>query len=112
MDLLRMYVAWIGPDPSEGAILVFASTGREARRIGYGDLSGFHPDNSYIDVRVRWLPDDEYGYLRDWDLEYGDGAMVDVPHIAGIPPTCYDCQMWGTGPLVKGLCADCRGAVG
>jgi hypothetical protein len=96
-----MYMVWEGPDSAEAAILVFAKSARDARQLGHGN--GALGDGCWIETRVRWLRDEEHGYLRA-------AATEDGPHVVDNPPSCSCCLMWGVGPIDgNGYCAGCRG---
>lgn len=83
-------------EPCEGAVLVFATTAREAKKVGFSALDWC---DEWVDVRVQWLKDD--GHLRHlWDGE--------TEHVVESPPTCQTCQLWGTSELIDGVCEGCR----
>lgn len=92
------YVAWdemVGP--RELAILVFAHTAKDARRMAYPVLCDFM-DTHFLDVRVKRSKDDA-AHLR----------KKEVPHIVDSPPVCERCEYWYTSPLsADGLCDDCE----
>lgn len=99
MSTLNPYMLWGGEDPAEGAILVFAHTAREAKRIGWPELRGWSVE--YVDVRVRRLRDH-----REYLMSLYNGSPV-----IGSPPTCNVCEMWGAPIREDGKgCAYCYGA--
>lgn len=94
------YVAFAG-EPCEGAVLVFAETYREAKKLGWEGTRGWIADE-YTDVRVRRLRDHEAYLLTLWD---GVHPIVDDP------PTCPVCENWGAPLNADGNgCEYCGGA--
>lgn len=92
---MRAYMAWAG-EPEDGAVLVFAHTSREARRLAADEVQSWTRCD-YIDVRVRWLRSD-CAHLREQD----------GPHVVDNPPSCRDCERWYTEPLDEnGRCQAC-----
>ena len=92
---LRAYMAY-DCRPEDCAILVFAFSARDARRLAWPYLTGLM-DTEWIDVRVKWLRGG-CAHLR----------KSDEPHVIESPPTCKDCEQWHDEPLDDdGLCDDC-----
>lgn len=88
---------------SEGAILVFANTAREANRVGWGACY-FMIVDEYIDGAIRWLRD------KDWLFEEGDQEKLasGVAHVVDDPRSCKDCYYWGLSPIDdQGYCEEC-----
>lgn len=101
---LRAYMAYERHDgPWEGAVLVFARTSREARKLAAPEVQSW-TFCGFTDVAARWLRED-CAHLR----------QLDAPHVVEDPPVCADCERWHTSPLTAdGLCQDCadnRGAL-
>ncbi len=98
-------MGWLAPDPSEWAILVFARHAHEARTLAYRamqNMTDLTPTEVFLDTRVRWLRDEEHGYLRA-------AALSEDSHVVDDPPYCRRCELWGTGPIDnKGVCERCR----
>lgn len=93
----RAYVA-SGPDPAEGALLVFAETARDAKRAAYPVLADWMVE--YTEVRVKWL-------RRGADhLREREG-----PHVVESPRVCVRCEMWYAAEPYneEGVCALCEG---
>lgn len=89
---LRPYMCWCG-EPSEGAVLAWAHTAQDARKLAYPAIADW-TDCGFIDVRARLLkkhPD----YIETMKLK-------DVPHVNGEPPCCPVCEQWGSPPLPEG----------
>lgn len=95
MKTLRSYMASAG-DPSEGAVLVFAYTAAEAKRLAFPAVRDW-TNCDYIEVRVKWLRSG-CEHMR----------QKDGPHVVYSPPSCDECELWWEEPLVDGLCESCR----
>ena len=85
---------------AEGAILVFAHTVQEARKIGWktGWLKDFC-DGEWIDIKASILKPEP------WIMKQ---AISEESHSIEIPETCYDCLMWGFELDENGLCESCQ----
>ena len=92
---MRMYMAWEGDCPHEGASLVFANTARDAKSIAQG--SSFY-SGEWIGLRVRWLKD------SPWLWAYQKG---DKPQLIDCPEVCNNCELWG-GQFYKHGCSLCE----
>ena len=70
----------------EGAVLIFARTAREAKRISWGRF--FIPDicDEYIDYGVRLIRNGAHLMKL---------ATSNQPHVIESPPTCPRCELWG-----------------
>jgi hypothetical protein len=82
----------------ESAVLIFANTAKEAKKV-------FWRDNpleieSFLDVRVELL---KFGH------EFLEKEKTsDYPHVV-FPKVCDVCGMWGISEIGEdGLCDDCR----
>ena len=104
---LKAYMVHDG-EPQENALLVFANTGQDARKAGYGH--NYVGDYSFLDVRARRHPDAD-SLVRDgaqdayvehklpvlrqagWQLE-GDCRCChcDLATMDGDFPLCPDCE--------------------
>lgn len=99
MNDLKMYMVWFGPDPEEGAGLVFAYSNQEARKIAFHELKEWGCENR-SEVHARAIK--KCGWLRE-EME------TEAPHYI-TPRTCSKCGLWGNvGRIIGGLCAKCRG---
>lgn len=86
--------------PEEGAMLIFAHTAREARKIGYR----YWWEYEYIDFAVR--------RMRNCDWLYQEANILklacDEPHAIDNPKSCSHCETWGGSPILEdGLCQNC-----
>ena len=97
---LHPYVCWCGESPREAAVLAFARTAKEARKLAYHDPD-LGPCEEWIDMRARRLRTD-VDYLMSL-------CKRDEPHTI-LPPVCPTCEMWGRRPMEGGVmcgyCAD------
>jgi len=99
---LKMYMGYFEPAGSEEeAVLIFANTVREARKTGYPQMI---TDGDYTDFTVMQLPEHQSYLYAEADQEK---LLADVPHAVN-PNTCSQCEMWGTGEQVDGVCERCR----
>lgn len=94
-----------GPEPSEGASLVFAANARDAKRLGWRSID-FLPElcwHGYVDVRVKWLREGA-DFHRNAEMEAkGESYVVESPDI------CERCELWyadGLEPTTR-LCWSC-----
>ena len=99
-DLLKPYMFSDG-EPQEGAVLVFAHTAREAKRVGYS--SSFMWGCDYIDYRVQWLRD-AFLYKEADQEKLKNG----IPHVVENPTACKNCLLWGYEINKEGICENCQ----
>lgn len=94
---LRAYMAYEATSGSEeGAVLVFARNGREARKLAFPVVSGWFSCD-FTDLRVRWLRSG-CAHMRE----------ADGPHVVECPPNCQTCERWFEEPLDgNGECEGC-----
>jgi hypothetical protein len=98
---LRPYMCWAG-DPEEGAVLAWAHTGQQARKLAYPAIADW-TDSGFFDVRARLLKKHPE-YLQTLKLEDG-------PHVNDNPPVCPVCELWGNPPHPEGEgCWHCGGS--
>jgi hypothetical protein len=103
--MLNTYMGYSrGAGPEEGAVLIFAHSVREARRVGWNSF-GSELTDEYIDfaaTRIRKSP---------WLNEEADGLKFanDEPHVIDNPDCCMECGQWGQSPIgLDHLCEECR----
>jgi hypothetical protein len=101
---LNMYMGYSREmGPGEGAVLIFAHTAREARKIAW---AGFvFLDTDYLDFAVNRL------WNKDWLYEEADQDKLDAdtPHVIDSPKGCESCWHWGHEPIGDDdLCNSCR----
>jgi hypothetical protein len=88
-------------DPEYGAVLVWANTAQEARKLAFPTIAGW-TDSGFIDVRARLLKRHPE-YMQTLKLEDG-------PHVNDNPPCCPVCELWGNPPHPSGNgCCGCGG---
>lgn len=92
---------------AEGAILVFAHNLKEAKRIGYGGLTGIGITDEFTDMRVNLIKNGNFLFeqVPQWSK---DKLAKDEPHILDSPPCCKRCELWGYELNKDGLCSDCE----
>lgn len=86
-----------------GAVLIFAHTAREAKKLAFPELKGWCDGQEWIDVAVRKLKK-EYLYAEA-DLEK---LKNNIPHVIYSPTiTCKQCECWGLELNGDGICTNC-----
>lgn len=98
---MNMYMGYEKDSISECAVLIFAHTAREAKRLCWPVIRDYCNllSGDYPDLRVTRLRDHEW--LRS-------EARHDYPHVIDNPQGCESCCQWGSSEIVEGLCQDCR----
>lgn len=86
----------------EGAVLIFAHSGREAKRISWSTICDLFTGGDFTDVAVRRL-------YRIHLFEYVDHSLFEQnkPHIIESPPVCKNCELWGDRLNADGMCDSC-----
>ncbi|MDQ7818716.1 MAG: hypothetical protein RDU14_16945 [Melioribacteraceae bacterium] len=87
----------------EGAVLIFAHTAREAKKLTFPELKGWCGDQEWIDVAVNRLK-------GEWLYAEADQEMLknNIPHVIDCPKsTCKQCECWGSKLNEEGICEDC-----
>lgn len=85
-------------DPIDGAVLTFANTHREAKKISFGEINL----DEWCLMRGHRLKD-------DFIFDLGDQEKIKngTPHVIDDPITCKKCELWGKSKLVDGICTFC-----
>lgn len=104
--MLRMYMGYSASGgSSEGAILIFAHTAREARNVGWQVMGDELTGGEFLDFRASRIRGCEW--LRDeCDKEkYAN----DQAHVIRDVKSCEACERWGESPIgLDNLCLECR----
>lgn len=92
-----------GPEPSEGACIVFARSSAEAKRMGHPIVMGWMTADSWTDVRVHWLRGGADFHRMPEHEATGQPYVVESPRV------CERCEMWYADGLdaTTGLCEAC-----
>ena len=87
----------------EGAILIFATTVKEAKKAAFPSLLSLGIVEDWVDVGVRWLRDSEHLFdqVDKWSL------TDNKAHVIEDPATCLNCGLWGGELLDNGKCTFC-----
>lgn len=90
---------------AEGAILIFAHSIKEAKKIGWRGMPGDICD-VFTDMRIEWLGESDHLFTQvpQWSkskLEKSEAHVVDNP------PCCKGCNLWGYELNEQGLCETC-----
>ena len=88
---------------AEGAVLVFANTAMNAKKMAWKALESW-TSAGWIDVRVRWLRDEEVWLAQE------EGVDLDSrPCVIESPRSCVRCDLWGRTTLDRNqVCGFCR----
>jgi hypothetical protein len=98
---MKKYIAYSrAAGAFESALLVFANSAKEAKKIFWNDYDADLVCSEYIDIGVKLLRN------KPWlDKE----AVKDTPHCIS-PKYCKCCGIWGQSEIGKDdLCDSCRG---
>ena len=101
MRAYMVYSSKLGSN--EGACLVFAHTGREAKTIGYPLIKDWFC-SEWTDIIVKWLKDE------DWLFDEADAEKIKngEAHVIESPKTCHNCLLWGIEfRQGSNICVDC-----
>lgn len=87
----------------EGACLIFAHNGKEAKKLAFEELKGWFDEQEWIDVAVNRLK-------GEWLYQEADQENLknNFPHVVDNPMTCKKCETWGHETYIDGVCEDCR----
>lgn len=70
----------------EGAILIFAASSKDARKLGWGTMKVLH-STAWVDMAVRLMrKNTEFLALE---------ATSDKPHVITDMRSCPQCELWG-----------------
>lgn len=103
MSKLKAYMGYSEITGSrEAAVLVFAHTVKEARKLAFDVLRGWGVTDEWIDVRASWLK------TRNFLFEQANQELLkaETPHVIDDPICCKGCDLWGM-ELKDGLCENC-----
>jgi len=106
--MLKAYIGYSREGGSvEGAVLVFAHTVKEAKKIGWGTLAELFTDE-YTDMAMDLIRE-KIDYLSEknnqkWSIEK---IKQDIPHVVNDPVCCKSCETWGYNLDEEGYCEDC-----
>ena len=105
MSKLKPYMIYsAGAGPEEGAMLVFAHSVREARKIGW-QQGGNDLTSEYIDLAANILRDCPWLYVEADQIK----LLNDEPHLVWNIRFCEYCGQWGQSEIGEdGLCEECR----
>lgn len=90
-------------EPVDGAVLVFAHSFREAKKIAYPVVRGW-TDCEYLDVKGFHFPND--AWLKEHAADQRKLAAGE-PHVIDNPPTCKGCDLWHDELEESGYCESC-----
>lgn len=103
--IMKAYMGFHGYfGPEEGALLIFAHSVKEAKKIGRPIIMDWF-DAEFIDARVRWLRDCPHLFDSDADQEK---LLADIAHVVESPKTCKRCEQWGNPIGEDGICEECK----
>lgn len=103
---MNVYIGFdnsIGPE--EGAVLIFAPTGKSARKTGWELMKQLH-STKWTDMSVLKMRRNLTVLLRDADK---DKLAEGIPHATANVTVCKNCGMFGEdGPFEDGTCGYCQ----
>ncbi len=100
---MKAYMGYDGvAGPSEAAILIFAHTVKEGKKISFGTLQSLF-DCEFVDMRVRLLKEEHL--FKEADQEK---LKAGIPHVIESPKVCGNCEVWGGYPVENGQCCFCE----
>jgi hypothetical protein len=86
--------------PAEGAVLIFANTVREAKKLAFNTYLNDYCDGEWTDIRATLIKG------CDWLWKE---KRKEIPHVVDCPKACDHCNTWGNSEIGEdGLCDDCR----
>lgn len=101
---LKPYMGCYRDEPQEGAILIFAHTAKEAKKVGWSEPSWIRDSiDSFLDFRVTLIKNNP-DILKDGNHEK---LSNNIPHVNDSPTSCKGCGLWGKVLNEKGLCDIC-----
>lgn len=87
--------------PMEGAVLVFAPTGRDARSMARQSMIDMF-DSDWGDIAYKWLPE-----MTD-ELQRQNGVSPNALRVIESPVACERCEEWGRYLDDELICESCR----
>ncbi len=85
---------------SEGAVLIFANTIREAKKLAWDTYISEYCDGEWTDLRVSIIKNQPWLFKE---------MTKETPHVIESPKSCDHCTYWGNSEIGEdGLCDDCR----
>ena len=88
--------------PGEGALLVFANTAGQAKKLGFGTVNDWF-DSEWHEVAAHWLRQSEE-YLAEQEGVDLEGE----PRLIESPKGCQRCELWGEPLDSEQVCESCR----
>ena len=99
--MLNIYMGYSrSAGKEEGAVLVFAHTAKEAKKLTFND--GLVVDE-WIDTAVKRLKNKPWLYNETRQEILGE----DIPHVVESPTVCKICGQWGDEIQEDGSCSEC-----
>jgi len=100
---LKIYMAYDG-EPEESAILVFAHSVKEAKKIAFPVFQRWCNDTVWINIRAKQMKDAEHLRIE------GDKDLMEknIPHYNDDPTVCKQCEYWGQPINKNGICERCQ----
>lgn len=99
---MKIYMGFSsGVGSGEGAVLIFANSVKEAKKLAFNTYLNDYSDNDWTDLRVRLIKG------CDWLWKE---KQKDTPHAIESPKSCESCITWGGSSEIgeDGFCDDCR----
>ena len=93
--------------PHEAAVLVFANSAKEARKLAWPKVQ-YDIVTEWTDLGVKWMRNEK----SVWPLGDQDLLASNTPHVVLGPICCESCGLWGCGIDNSGMCGCCGEQVG
>lgn len=90
-------------EPIDGAVLVFAHSFREAKKIAYRSIQSW-AGCDFTDVKGFHFRNDAWLKANAADQKK---LAADEPHVIDNPPTCKGCELWHDELEESGYCESC-----
>jgi len=87
----------------EGSILIFASSAKEARKIGWGFVRDWF-DTEWIHMAIKRIKTNIHHLEKNANQKM---LKAGISHVIDSPEICPGCEMWGGGEPENGKCEHC-----
>ena len=102
-DSLKPYMAYSRDlGASEGAVLTFAHTVREAKIVAWSLVRNMDIVEEWTDLAVNRLKD-----IHIYSEADQEKLLSGTPHVIESPRTCVVCHLWGEPINEDGVCESC-----
>jgi hypothetical protein len=102
--MLKPYMGYsIGAGSENGAVLVFAHTQKEARKLTFESFKNIFIDEvEWLDIGANLLDAEHLFKQANQEL-----LVSDIPHVIDEPECCVECFFWGKELNENKVCENC-----